>query len=141
AISSGANTILIVSWNEYLESSYIEPSQKLGTAAIDTLRPLVARWKGGSNALASASGGQVSASNPNGNVSNPNNTPTPLPATGDWHGKRITPTVDQLFVRAGPGTNYSILDMIKRHEVYAVTDKPNDFWFQIDFKGQKGFEI
>ena len=139
AISSGADTILIVSWNEYLENSYIEPSQKLGTAALDTLRPMIARWKGGSNALAPAPAGQASSSNPNANVSNPNNTPTALPATGDWHGKRITPTVDQLFVRSGPGTNYQIRDTIKRGEFYAVTDKPNDQWFQIDYKGQKGF--
>jgi hypothetical protein len=139
AISSGADTLLIVSWNEYLENSYIEPSQKLGTAAIDTLRPLIARWKGGSNALAPATNGQSSASNPNGSVSNPNNTPTPLPATGDWQGKRITPTVDNLFVRSGAGTNYKIIDTAHKGEVYAVTGKPNNFWFQIDFKGQTGF--
>jgi len=30
-------------------------------------------------------------------------------------------------------------DTIKRGEVYAVTDKPNEFWFKIDFKGQPGF--
>ncbi len=47
AVSSGANTILIVSWNEFLENSYIEPSQKLGSQALDTLRPLIAKWKGG----------------------------------------------------------------------------------------------
>ena len=56
-----------------------------------------------------------------------------------WHGKRITPTVDQLFVRSAPGTNYHIIDTIKRGEVYAVMDKPNEFWFKIDFKGQPGF--
>jgi uncharacterized protein YgiM (DUF1202 family) len=111
----------------------------LGTTAIDTLRPLIARWKGGSNALAPVPGGDANTSNPNANVSNPNNTPTALPATGDWQGKRITPTVDNLFVRSGPGTNHGIIDTIHRGEVYAVTDKPNQFWFQIDFKGQTGF--
>lgn len=139
AISSGSSTILIVSWNEYFENSYIEPSQNLGTAALDTLRPLIARWKGGSNALAAVPGGEAKSTNPNGNVNNPNNTPTAVPATGDWQGKRITPIVDNLFVRSGAGTNNPIIDTIHRGEVYAVTDKPNQNWFQIDFKGQKGF--
>lgn len=35
AASSGAGAILIVSWNEYLENSHIEPSQNFGTLALD----------------------------------------------------------------------------------------------------------
>ncbi|MCC7450222.1 MAG: hypothetical protein IT324_22580 [Anaerolineae bacterium] len=46
AAASGANVILIVSWNEFLENSYIEPSQNYGTQSLDILRPLIAAWKG-----------------------------------------------------------------------------------------------
>lgn len=46
AVASGANAILIVSWNEFLENSYIEPSQLHGTQTLDILRPLIRAWKG-----------------------------------------------------------------------------------------------
>lgn len=45
AVASGANTIMIVSWNEYFENSHIEPSQNFDTVALDTLRPLIQAWK------------------------------------------------------------------------------------------------
>jgi uncharacterized protein YgiM (DUF1202 family) len=50
AVSSGANVILIVSWNEYFENSHIEPSQAFGTAALDILRPLITAWESGAPA-------------------------------------------------------------------------------------------
>jgi len=140
AISSGAPVIMIVSWNEYFENSYIEPSQKLGTTALDTLRPLTARWKGGSNAPAPIPGGGNASGNPSGGaVANPNATATPLPATGDWQGKSITPRVDLLFVRGGPGPDFPSVGMAKRGEVYRITGKPNATWYQIDYNGKTGF--
>ena len=59
AVSSGANVILVVSWNEYFENSHIEPSQSFGSAALDRLRPLVAAWESGAPApeVAGASAG------------------------------------------------------------------------------------
>jgi uncharacterized protein YraI len=46
AASTGADVILVVSWNEFMENSHIEPSQVYGTQALDVLRPLIAAWKG-----------------------------------------------------------------------------------------------
>jgi uncharacterized protein YgiM (DUF1202 family) len=54
AVSSGANVILIVSWNEYFENSHIEPSQAFGSAALDILRPLIAAWESGAPAPGAA---------------------------------------------------------------------------------------
>jgi uncharacterized protein YraI len=45
AVASGADVILVVSWNEFMENSHIEPSQMYGTQALDVLRPLIAAWK------------------------------------------------------------------------------------------------
>ncbi len=45
AVSANTTTILITSWNEYFENSYIEPSQSYGTQSLDVLRPLIAAWK------------------------------------------------------------------------------------------------
>jgi hypothetical protein len=57
AVASGASVILVVSWNEYLENSHIEPSQVYGAQSLDVLRPLVAAWKGGGGPAPAASGG------------------------------------------------------------------------------------
>lgn len=45
AVATGADVILVVSWNEFMENSHIEPSQVYGTQALDVLRPLIAAWK------------------------------------------------------------------------------------------------
>ncbi|MEO0560686.1 MAG: endo-1,3-alpha-glucanase family glycosylhydrolase [Chloroflexota bacterium] len=45
AISANPEIVLIVSWNEYLENSHIEPSELHGWSAIDTLKPLISAWK------------------------------------------------------------------------------------------------
>ena len=50
AVASGANVIMIGTWNEYVENSHIEPSNVYGTQALDTLRPLIAAWEGQSPA-------------------------------------------------------------------------------------------
>jgi len=47
AMSARTDVVMVVSWNEFMENSHIEPSRLYGTEALDTLRPLVAAWKGG----------------------------------------------------------------------------------------------
>lgn len=49
ATSVHPDVVLVVSWNEFIENSHIEPSRSYGSSAIDTLGPLVAAWKGGSS--------------------------------------------------------------------------------------------
>ena len=48
AAATGTDVRLVVSWNEFMENSHIEPSVNYGTQALDTLRGLVA---GGCQAL------------------------------------------------------------------------------------------
>jgi uncharacterized protein YgiM (DUF1202 family) len=61
AVTAAGDVIMVVSWNEFMENSHIEPSQLYGTQALDVLRPLIQAWKAG--AAAPAPGGQVIESN------------------------------------------------------------------------------
>ncbi len=113
AASTNANAILIVSWNEYLENSYIEPSVNFGTQSLDVLRPLIASWKGGG----SAPDLTIPAANPGDRV--------------------LSPTV-VLNVRSGAGADNAALGKIRPGDVYAVRGE-SDGWFQIDFNGGQGW--
>jgi uncharacterized protein YraI len=117
AAASGADAILIVSWNEYLENSYIEPSQNFGTQSLDVLRPLIAAWKGNAPPPAEA----APQANP--------------PQPGD---RVVTPSISSLKVRSGAGQNFPSIGSIHQGESYAVRGESNG-WYQIDFNGQTGF--
>lgn len=116
AVSAGTGAILIVSWNEYLENSHIEPSQTFGASALDTLRPLIAAWKGGSVSVAAPE------------------LVLPPPTTGE---QTLTPTVG-LNVRTGAGVENAALGQINPGEVYAVRGEAGG-WYQIDFNGAQGW--
>jgi hypothetical protein len=111
AVSTGANVILVVSWNEYFENSHIEPSQVYGTQALDMLRNLIGNWKGGGGGSAPA------APAPTGTVVMPN-------------------TI--VNVRAGAGTNFDKLGKIQPGEFYTLTGEVEG-WYIIDYHGQQGF--
>ncbi len=116
AASSGANVILIVSWNEYFENSHIEPSQVYGTQSLDTLRPLTAAWKGGAAAPA-ASGGP--AGSPTG----------------------VTYTVSSnLRLRSAPTTDGDIITSVPAGTSVDVVGRTGDNgWVQVNFGGQSGW--
>lgn len=118
AVSSGAGVILIVSWNEYFENSHIEPSQAHGSLALDTLRGLIAAWKGtpAPAALAPAQPAQTFAEG------------TPV----------LTPSVSILNVRNSPGLDGGLIGMMNSGEQYAVTSESGG-WYNVDFKGQSGW--
>jgi hypothetical protein len=46
ALEINADAILIVSWNEFVENSHIEPSVLYGTQSLDILRVISAAWQG-----------------------------------------------------------------------------------------------
>jgi hypothetical protein len=46
ALETEPDAVLIVSWNEFVENSHIEPSILHGESALATLRPLVQAWRG-----------------------------------------------------------------------------------------------
>lgn len=115
AASSGAGVILIVSWNEYFENSHIEPSQTFGTLALDTLRPLIAAWKGGSSAPMSAAD-----------------------APADSGPRVLRPNTTFVNVRTGAGTDFEKIGEIRPGEVYAITGEAAG-WYSFDFNGQTGW--
>ncbi|MBZ0296815.1 MAG: SH3 domain-containing protein [Anaerolineae bacterium] len=117
AISSGAGVILIVSWNEYFENSHIEPSQVHGTLALDTLRSLIAAWKGTTPPPAPAA--QPVQSFPEG---------TPV----------LTPSVSLLNVRSGPGTENALIGSMESGQQFAVTGEQGG-WYSVDYNGQTGW--
>ena len=115
AVSSGANAILIGSWNEYFENSHIEPSQVYGTQSLDTLRPLVAAWKGGGSAPA-ASGGP--AGSPTG----------------------VTYTVNSnLRLRSAPSTGDVITSVPFGTTVDVIGRTADSSWVQVNYGGQSGW--
>ncbi len=118
AAASGADVILIVSWNEFFEGSYIEPSQKYGTVSLDTLRPLIAAWKSGAPVSAAASGGSAAPASPT--------------------GKTLTIRTDALRVRSGAGANFPQIGTAALGAVYPVIDQKGN-WYGILLNGQKGY--
>jgi hypothetical protein len=58
ATTVGSDVIIVVSWNEYLENSHIEPSQVYGTQSLDILRTVITAWKGTGAAAPASPGGQ-----------------------------------------------------------------------------------
>ncbi|HLU08974.1 MAG TPA: endo-1,3-alpha-glucanase family glycosylhydrolase [Oceanobacillus sp.] len=115
AVSSGANVILIVSWNEYFENSHIEPSQAFGTAALDILRPLIAAWESG--APAPAAGGAPAGS-----------------PTG------VTYAINSnLRLRSAP-VNGDVITTVPYNTVLDVVGRTADNnWVQVNYNGQSGW--
>jgi len=50
AASSNPDWIVITSWNEFVENTYVEPSANLGTQYLDLTRSLASAWKAGAPA-------------------------------------------------------------------------------------------
>jgi hypothetical protein len=119
AASLGAGPILIVSWNEYLENSHVEPSQNFGAAALDTLRPLIAAWKSGGGDPAAVAVPELVAG----------------PATG------VTFTVaNNLRLRSAPSTEGEVLGTIPFETIVDVVGRNGDSsWIQVNFNGGSGW--
>jgi hypothetical protein len=119
AVSSGAEVILIVSWNEYLENSYIEPSQNLGTQALDTLRSLISTWKGGAPA-------PVPVANP-------------AAAEGAPSGITYDPGYN-VRLRGAPSTEADTIATLPYTVVVDIIGRNADSsWVQVNFNGTSGW--
>lgn len=119
AVASGANVIMIGTWNEYAENSHIEPSNVYGTQSLDTLRPLISAFKG-----------QAPAPQPN---QNPGQGGTPAEPTG-----AAVTTRTVLNVRTGPGTNFDIIGKAPARGTYGLLGQEGG-WYIIDFNGTRGY--
>lgn len=113
AVASGANVIMIGTWNEYAENSHIEPSKLYGTQSLDTLRPLIASFKG------QAPAAQVGSS-------------TAGPTTASVTLRTV------VNVRTGAGTTFDIIGKASAGSSYALVGQEGD-WYKIDFNGTQGF--
>ena len=110
ATAAGTDVILVVSWNEYMENSHVEPSQSFGTQSLDTLRPLIAQWKSASPAV---------------------------PAPSGTAGAAIE-AVSTLNVRTGPGLSYTRIGQIRPGTAYPVVGEQFG-WYTINYNGQTGY--
>lgn len=118
AVASGADVIMIGTWNEFVENSHIEPSQLYGTQSLDTLRPLIANWKGNAPAP----------------VENVTTTEASAIAPG-------TPTVTantRLNVRPAPSTDGDPIGSISAGTPYPLVGQ-QEGWYAISFNGQTGW--
>jgi uncharacterized protein YraI len=116
AVSSGADVIMVVSWNEFMENSHIEPSTTYGSQSLDTLRPLATAWRGGASAPIPAP-----------------EQPAPSAPTG-----QVAEATANVNVRTGAGTNFNAIGRINPGTSYAVLGQQAG-WVIIDFNGQQGF--
>ena len=133
AINSQPNWVVLTSFNEWPEGSYIEPSAAYGDAYLG----LTAQW---SQQFKSGGGVAAAAIIPPQQVVSPAEvtpepTPTPLP-------EPTTPTLyvetDLLNIRSGPAVTYDAIGQAARGASLTVTGRlsdPSDWW-QIDFNGQ-----
>ncbi|MDO5413559.1 MAG: SH3 domain-containing protein, partial [bacterium] len=48
-------------------------------------------------------------------------------------------TGSEVNLRAGPGTNYRVIDCLTRGSSVTVTDRSGDTWYAVDYNGQSGF--
>jgi uncharacterized protein YgiM (DUF1202 family) len=117
AIASGTDVVMVVSWNEFMENSHIEPSVNYGSQSLDVLRPLIAAWQAGSPAPVPEQPAPDAPSAPTGQVAEA--------------------TVN-LNVRAGAGTGFNVLGRINPGTTYAVIGQEGD-WVVIDYNGQRGY--
>ncbi|GAB5491492.1 MAG: hypothetical protein Phog2KO_17070 [Phototrophicaceae bacterium] len=116
AITSGANIVLVGTWNEFMENSHIEPSQQYGTQSLDTLRPLIAAWK------------------------------SDAPIVTDEATVQDQPAPDfpavqanlRLNVRAGNSTDFDVIGVITPGTWYAIIREESG-WFVINYNGQEGY--
>ncbi|HLY29237.1 MAG TPA: endo-1,3-alpha-glucanase family glycosylhydrolase [Aggregatilineales bacterium] len=133
ATEAGTPSILIVSWNEFQENSYIEPSVRYGTQALDILRPLIAAWKTGKAVPVMHFAPTVTAT-PSG--SRPA-TQAAAQNANQVTGKSLTANT-LIIVRADPKVASVRLGTIDAGKVYPIEAQNGD-WYQIPFNGAHGW--
>ncbi len=116
AAAAGTDVVLVVSWNEFMENSHIEPSQNYGSQSLDILRPLIASWKGAPGAA-------------------PAPAAPAAPAAGSG---QVLEATTGLNVRTGPGTSHTRIGRIAPGETYSILGEQNG-WYAISFGGQTGY--
>lgn len=127
AVASNAGIILIVSWNEYMEGSHIEPSTNYGRQALDTLQPLISDWKAG---IVTQAPTDV-----------PNTDEEPITASNVEpvaDGTRLTIAVQSMNVRQAPDSTSALVASVFQNQTYDVLGKSGN-WYLISVAGVQGY--
>lgn len=130
AIASSPDWIIITSFNEWPEGSYIEPSLAYGEHYLN----LTAAW---SSQYRSATGARTAIA-----------PPVVAPAVAAAPAAAVEPveptgyvTTPLLNLRAGPGTGYTILARIPQGVALSLTGRnlAAEDWWQVSYQGQQGW--
>jgi hypothetical protein len=130
AVSSNPNWIVITSFNEWPEGSYIEPSVAYG----DHYLNLTAKWSGQFRAGGGASVAPEIVQQSPASARTVEAAAEPTEPTGYV-------TAALLNLRAGPGTDHTVLAGIPRNVAVAITGRNPGAasWWQVNYRGQTGW--
>jgi hypothetical protein len=130
AINSGPEWIVITSFNEWPEGSYIEPSVAHGDHYLNLTTKWSSQFKAGGGAAAAPEVVQQSPAS----ARTVEALPEPTEPTGYV-------TVSLLNLRAGPGTEYSILSGMAQNTAVVITGRNPGAasWWQVNHRGQSGW--
>jgi hypothetical protein len=157
ALASGPNWVVITSFNEWPEGSYIEPSVAWGDQYLNQTAGWIARFKGGDAAapmvvqtaptLMPGVDASTAVENPSpdpainagsATAASPSSVAGPL-AQGEAYAVEVLAPV--LYIRAGPGTQFSVVDQATQGEQFMVTGRSeaNPQWQQVSIDGTSGW--
>lgn len=131
AIASNPDWIVITSFNEWPEGTYIEPSVAYGNRFLDLTAVWSQRFKSGAGTTASTFATAATATAPA-------VVPTPVPEPDE---PTAFVTVSLLNVRAGPSTDFPVLTTVSGGTALAITGRTptQPEWWQISFNGESGW--
>lgn len=139
AIASNPNWIVVNSFNEWPEGSYIEPSATYGDQFLGLTAQYGGQFKAGGNLqVALAAPAPVESAAVESAPAEPAPTPTPTPEPD-------SPTafveVALLNMRAGPGTDFPIVDQLAQGTALPITGQhpAAEQWWQVQNDTQTGW--